>query len=550
MAEEASGDEIEAAPPPINPVTYTRRKRNRTGGASGSPAAAASGGAGMCDDVLRGIFARVPARTAVASMVLSKHHQTLLRCPEFRALHCRLAPPLPDPHVAYIATAKVKRRRSRDGRKRPVSGYHGFHVAGAGLSGCAPMRALAGPTCPRMQYVSTCRGVVLLVRKARPATCVLWNPAIADEEEEVRVPVSDDDNDCAVLGLGPLGCGRRSKTYKLLLSRQRKLTTSSTKTDPKELLVYALSGGGGGGGERPRLRTLLSEGLDGEISGESLYLDGTIYLLHVDKAVILAFDVDDETVTAIDLPGERDEHGCKIMSKTLLLISGRPCVETQDSDGGRALWLLTVEHQWERKCIIDDKASICLDDNRLDPYSITGVWDCSGVLSMYLHNNEYGDKDDKLCMYCTATKKMIEVNLPHKLAPPEEREYAMCWGYKPTLVSPGSIVVGDDAIISQDEEERRARTADIMAALMPLNERDRRKGHKATLHAVCFMEFLVRIMQKLPENMNEVAEMPLLKPKDSGKELYYSDSGFDSDSQFEARFMRCYKKARRRMILC
>jgi len=77
--EEASGDEIEAAPPPpINPVTYTMRKRNRTGGASGSPAAAASGGAGMCDDVLRGVFARVPARTAVASMVLSKHHQTLL----------------------------------------------------------------------------------------------------------------------------------------------------------------------------------------------------------------------------------------------------------------------------------------------------------------------------------------------------------------------------------------------------------------------------------------------------------------------------------------
>jgi hypothetical protein len=340
-----------------------------------------------------------------------------------------------------------------------------------------------------------------------------------------------------------LGYGRRSKTYKLLLSRQRKVTTSSTRRDPKELLVYALSGGGSGG-EQPRLRTLLSEGLDGEISGESLYLDGTIYLLHVDKAVILAFDVDDETVTAIDLPGERDEHGCKIMSTTLLLISGRPCVDTQDSHG-RALWLLTVEHQWERKCVINDKAS---SDDRRDPYSITGVWDCGGVLFMYLRNEGYGDKDGKLCMYCTATKRMIEVNLPRKLTPREEWEYAMCWGYKPTLVSPGSIVVGE-AIISQDEKERRARTADIMAALMPLNERYRRKGHKATLHTVCFMEFLVRIMQKLPENMNEVAEMPLLKPKDSGKELYYSDSGLDSDSEFEARFMRCYKKARRAMIM-
>ena len=206
--------------------------------------------------------------------------------------------------------------------------------------------------------------------------------------------------------------------------------------------------------------------------------------------------------------------------------------------------------QWERKCVIGDKASS--DNNRLDPYSITGVWDCGGVLFMYLRNKEYGDKDGKLCMHCTTTKKTIEVNLPRKLTPSEEWEYAMCWGYKPTLVIPGSIVVGDgEAIISQDEEERRARTADIMAALLPLNERDRRKGHKATLHTVCFMEFLVRIMQKLPENMNEVAEMQLLKPKDSGKELYYSDSDpdLDSDSQFEARYMRYFRKTRRMMIM-
>jgi len=90
-----------------------------------------------------------------------------------------------------------------------------------------------------------------------------------------------------------------------------------------------------------------------------------------------------------------------------------------------------------------------------------------------------------------------------------------------------------------------------MAALLPLNERERRKGHKATLHTVCFMEFLVRIMQKLPENMNEVAEMQLLKPKDSGKELYYSDSDpdLDSDSEFEARYMRYFRKTRWMMIM-
>lgn len=65
-------------------------------------------------------------------------------------------------------------------------------------------------------------------------------------------------------------------------------------------------------------------------------------------------------------------------------------------------------------------------------------------------------------MYCTATNKMIEVNLPHKLTL-KDWEYAICWGYKPTLVSPGSIV-GGEVVISHDEEESRAWTAYIMDA--------------------------------------------------------------------------------------
>ena len=91
-------DEIEEAPPP--PSEPATRKRPRTGGAS-------TAAPGMCDDVVRSIFARVPARTAVASMALSSHHRRLMLCPDFIALHCRLGPPLPRPHVAYIATAKV-----------------------------------------------------------------------------------------------------------------------------------------------------------------------------------------------------------------------------------------------------------------------------------------------------------------------------------------------------------------------------------------------------------------------------------------------------------
>ncbi|RLN38908.1 hypothetical protein C2845_PM01G22020 [Panicum miliaceum] len=218
-----------------------------------------------------------------------------------------------------------------------------------------------------------------------------------------------------------------------------------------------------------------SEGMkdvDGRISGESLYMDGTIYLLHLDK-LILAFDVDDETVAAIDLPGER-ESWRRLAVSPLMAVSGRPCVDTQDRRG-RSLWLLTAEHQWQR--IYDHRRS-----TRVERYSIAGVWDCGGgILAMYLRMSGREDGlDEKLFLYCTETKKLRELNLPRSLTPEWPSDYALCWGYKPTLVSPGSIV-GE---LNQEEERRRHRTADIMAALKPVNERDRRKGHKETLDTV------------------------------------------------------------------
>ncbi|GJN01889.1 hypothetical protein PR202_ga19191 [Eleusine coracana subsp. coracana] len=118
------------------PSAPAARKRKRGGRRSGD-----ASGKGICDDVIRSIFARLPARAAVASMVLSKDHRRMICSPEFRSLHCRLAPPLPPPHIAYVATAPIRRRSDRD----PVSGYHGFHVAGPGITGNGgPMRALSG----------------------------------------------------------------------------------------------------------------------------------------------------------------------------------------------------------------------------------------------------------------------------------------------------------------------------------------------------------------------------------------------------------------------
>nr|CAB3485596.1 unnamed protein product [Digitaria exilis] len=168
------------------PVVSRKRKRAATDGAPSGPGL-------LWDDVLINIFARLPARAAVACMSLSKHHHQLIRGPEFATLR-RLAAPLPRPHIAYLATAPIKRR---PGQKKPVNVFHDFHVAGGGLRGggaAGPMRSLAGWRYLEMSYINTCNGVVLLAKEfSRPCRCILWNPAVADGDgvEEVTVPGRD-----------------------------------------------------------------------------------------------------------------------------------------------------------------------------------------------------------------------------------------------------------------------------------------------------------------------------------------------------------------------
>ncbi|RLN16178.1 hypothetical protein C2845_PM02G34000 [Panicum miliaceum] len=202
MAKKKEGKhEIEEAAP-RKPATTRKRKR----GASMRSAAAS----GMCDDaIVRSIFARLPARTLVASMALSKHHRRMILCPEFRSLHCRLGPPLPRQQIAYIATAKI----GRGGYV--VSEFHSFHVASAGLGGGgAPTRSLTGASYLGMKYINSCRGVLLLANSCR---CVFWNPCCVanNEKKEVAIPGSTR-GDC-VLGFG---YGTRSQTYKLLIARK------------------------------------------------------------------------------------------------------------------------------------------------------------------------------------------------------------------------------------------------------------------------------------------------------------------------------------------
>ncbi|RLM75028.1 uncharacterized protein C2845_PM15G20240 [Panicum miliaceum] len=446
MEKKAGEDEIveeERGTPASIASASKKRKREAADGAPG---------AGVCDDVLGCILARLPARTAVACTALSKRHRRLILSPEFRSLHCRLAPPLPRPHVAYIATAPLRWTRERD----LVSEFNGFHVAvaGAGISGsAAPMRALFGE-----RYFED-----------------------------------------------------RSNTYKLLLCRK------DWQRFEYSLHVYALGG-------QPRLRAVSSTGLDTEIhSQESLYMDGTVFVLDVDKKVILAFDVDDETVTTINLPGKRVRGWARHARSTLMEMDGRLCLATNLGHHHRVgLWLLTADRRWERRCAIELKSDVYHRDDKGNLYdcSIAGAWDCGGVLALYIQG--LTASNNRLCLYHLSTEQMFDAKMPRDLAP-ECSKYAVCWGYRPTLVAPRSIVE-----LSRDEERRRSNAADIMEALKPINDKDSREGRKDALGTVCFKEFLVSTMRKLPDGLHDVIKLPLLEPKDS--DLVSENESEDSEN--------------------
>jgi hypothetical protein len=153
--------------------------------------------------------------------------------------------------------------------------------------------------------------------------------------------------------------------------------------------------------------------------------------------------------------------------------------------------MLTVDHQWEQKCVFET--------NGQRNYSITGAWDCGGVV--VLHINDGFTDPHRLYLLRPSTREIFHTNLPPNLKP-GFKDYAFCRGYKPTLLPPGSVV-GE---LSQEKKKCRGRTMDIMKPLEPLNEQEKRKGQEVTLAIVCLMEFLAGVMRGLPENLQQVIE--------------------------------------------
>lgn len=63
-----------------------------------------------------------------------------------------------------------------------------------------------------------------------------------------------------------------------------------------------------------------------------------------------------------------------------------------------------------------------------------------------------------------------------------------------------------ERIIGGDAEGCLGHATDIIEVLKIANEQEKSKGREATLTTMYFMDYLVRIMRRLPENMQQAME--------------------------------------------
>ncbi|KAG2574357.1 hypothetical protein PVAP13_7KG325800 [Panicum virgatum] len=301
----------------------------------------AKAGPGICDDVLHGISSSLTPRDAARCAALSKRHRQIIGGLDFWLLQRRLGPPLPRPHIAYMATVGASESGPLPSAVLRGSMFLDFHLAG-GNDGGGLRYSLIDRDRRYRRYVGTCNGIILMAPESfdRCASILVFNPAVAGSEQVVSLHLPGPPGEYRVAGFG---YGPSSRLHKLLLTREER-----DLPVPAELAW----------------RRRANLGLWSTLSAAA----AAIYLLLAGRSRVLAFDVDDESVTAID-GGERGP----LKPWKLMDVSGHLCASTGHAN--LALWLLTADRQWVRLCEF-----WCGGGSATD---LAGAWDCAGVLLLY-----------------------------------------------------------------------------------------------------------------------------------------------------------------------
>ncbi|CAL4994508.1 unnamed protein product [Urochloa decumbens] len=395
------------------------------------------------------ILPRLPAHAAQAFSAANPFFRGILTDPDFWLAAPRRAPP--PPHAACLVV--------RGGGGAGEGLLHEFHYADAGFTAepAVVSRVTAGGSlAASYRCAGACNGLVLLATPCRcsklscAAAAVLFNPASGEE---------------AALACGMprgrlmfhlfcgLGYSPSSKSYKALLCAH------DFGLGGVELMVVQI-GGGGAGEVRRREPRRVAVGrrrrcyTDPDPDPSSLSLDGKVYiLLDTRRTDMLAFDVDEEKVTFVDMPSVGR------LASELMEVWGRPCIAIPDISGSIKLWTLTPEHRWELRC------SFAAVRSRRRPTPggaawrsayvdwgdmVHGAWDCGDGRLFVMFRDERG------CLYelretMAVAREVDGTAAVHNLVPAELRKATFCWGYQPTLVPPATVL--GDAACPIDERD-------------------------------------------------------------------------------------------------
>ncbi|KAM3388630.1 hypothetical protein ACQJBY_011017 [Aegilops geniculata] len=443
------------------------------------------------------IVSRLPVREAARCATLSKRFRRLLTTTTDFWLRRRcLGANLPRPHVACFLHYGI------DGQV--TSPIPAFDFVGPAL---AVKRVVGSP--PAMYfYAGTCNGLVLLTTSVddgrRYIDGILFNPATRKEDEAaIRLSLTTARGVKSRRRFVGFGYGAKCKAYKVLVC-----------VDQESINHGAVEGGGGGklmvisfGGHRQnqnqKPRTVLFFPGKSLLCPAGLYMDdedgkGKIYLLaNIGNAgrptVVLAFDVDDESISTIALP-----PGKHVRSR-LMEIRGRLCACMRDNAKQNILlWALTPAgsgHRWEQLCVLADNRSASA------PWTtaLHGAWDCDGILFALFDGSI-------ACMYdlreqgtgtagVTARTRRIAVPQPESTKGLQKNFGGQfLWGYQPTLLSPEGTF-GDAAWYGGGGALRRLRRS------------GRRNGSAAAQaqHDLPGMtDVLVGMMEKLPDGIQDL----------------------------------------------
>ncbi|EMS61890.1 hypothetical protein TRIUR3_19899 [Triticum urartu] len=381
------------------------------------------------EDVLPlAVFSHLPARDAARGVVLSKRWREILTGGDFWANHYQR--PSKEVCLAYLDRGhRLPFKFSLYG----LEGKHAFYLVAAGDTFPISHGLPVAGTELSYRFFGSCNGLVAFEQRGlsdSSMTCLVANPATS---QHLTAQLLDLGTFSWMLAFG---YDPKEDKYKVFVQCG------------SDVHVVPLTLSGTDGSRPVTVLPNVAHDLDKlQNNTYSLCIEGNCYVLlsprddgtgsQSSKEKLLVFHVQSELVTSIDTPEDGTLFsGIMEMGKSV-------CVATLSRDRPEiTLSVLNSGLLWERMCCL----SVSPSPGGRGP-GLLGAWQCKQRLVLWFrehglafYNLSPANLVDAVhgCTQTCSLEGYQEEN--HKLLQHLHKRYHFCWGYRPTLVAPGSVI--------------------------------------------------------------------------------------------------------------